>query len=204
MPDEENKAGSITALVSSLAAATAVTSGFLFYIGYLFLRGFYRAFSIPIEMLELSAQDIIAESGTLLIPLLLFAVLYILIIRLIDRSATGIKFLFLKLKSTISIGAAAFVLILTLTIPPTGEWFAVRLVASRFTAYNFLAKPLPSIILHAKEPLSSLPADSVDNGIHIYRHLILVASNKDSYFLYKKNMGTYVVSKSDVSIVLSP
>jgi hypothetical protein len=204
MSGERKEAGSVIAIISSLAAATAVTSGFLFYIGYLFLRGFYRAFNIPIELLEFTPQDVIAESGTLLVPLLLFVALYVLLIRMIGRSAViGLQTLFWSWKSPMAIASIAFILVLTLTIPPTGEWFAKRLLSQRFTAYNFLAKPLPSVRLFAKEPLFALTPDTVTNEMHVYNHLILVAANKEYYFLHKKDSGTYVIPKKDVSVILS-
>lgn len=198
MQHDKEKSLSVASILGALTAIITVIGGLLFYIGYLFLLGYYRAFNLRIELLELSPKDIMAESGALLVPLTLF-LLIILIFSTPDISEIPHIW-----RRKIYLGFFAFILVLTLTIPPTGEWFAKRFVSNFFTGYNFLAKPLPSVLIFSKECLPSLPPCEVKNGCHRYQNLRLVAANKDYYFLFNKNMTTYVVPKSAVSVVFLP
>ena len=71
MPNGKDQASDLYSAILSSAATIAFISASLYYIGYLYLLGFYRAFGIPIDSLNLSFQVIASQSRIILIPVIM-------------------------------------------------------------------------------------------------------------------------------------
>jgi hypothetical protein len=195
---------SLTTLLGALAGIITITSGLLFYTGYLFLLGFYRGFGIQIEMLELSAQEILIESGAILVPTLFFTVLVFIVLSFFyarffaKRSLSDL----LKIRSrAIYLGLLIYLLLFTWTIPFVSERVAKAQIDQQFTAYGFLTKTLPTSTVYSDELLPSLTPDETSEGVYTYENLRFLASTDDYFFFFKKEVGTYIIPSSSILLV---
>lgn len=195
---------SITTLFGALAGIITITSGLLFYTGYLFLLGFYRGFGIQLEMLDFSAQQILSESGTILVPTLFFAVLvFILLSFLYARffAKSSLSELLQRRRRLISVGLLIYLLVFTWTIPVVGEWVAKSQIDQQLTIYAFLTKTLPNSTVYSDELLPALTPDETNEGVYTYENLRFMASTDDYFFFFKKEAGTYIIPTSSIVLV---
>src|SRR5687767_12972483 len=147
MQNAEKPAISITTLLGALAGIITITSGLLFYTGYLFLLGFYRGFGIQIEMLELSAQEILIESGAILVPTLFFTVLLFMLLSFLYArffAKRSLSDLLQHRSRSVYMGLLIYLLVFTWTIPSVSEQVARAQIDQKFTPYGFLTKTLPT------------------------------------------------------------
>lgn len=204
MQNTEKSTISITTLLGALAGIVTITTGLLFYTGYLFLLGFYRGFGIQIEMLDLSAQQILSESGAILVPTLFAAVLLFIVFSFLyarffaKRSLTE---LFQRQRRPIYLGLIIYLLLFTWTIPVVSEWVAKSQIEQQVTIYTFLTKTLPNSTVYASELLPSLTPDETNDGVYTYENLRYLASTDDYFFFFKKEGGTYIVPTSSIVLV---
>jgi hypothetical protein len=204
MQNTEKSAISITTLFGALAGIVTITTGLLFYTGYLFLLGFYRGFGIQIEMLELSAQEILIESGAILIPTLFFTVLLFMVLSFLYArffAKSSLSQLLQRQRRPIYLGLLIYLLLFTWTIPVVGEWVAKSQIDQQLTIYAFLTKTLPNSTVYADELLPSLTPTETNEGVYTYEDLRFLASTDDYFFFFKSHGGTYIIPSSSIVLV---
>lgn len=185
---------------ATLAGSAAVVTGvgaFLYYLGYLFLRGYYGWFGIPVEMLGLTAEQILAESGTILVPnLLIYLVTAIIIIATSRSHNVGVMQQIRAWRYPVTLVGAVYMLVLLFLTPATGRWFADKQIHGQFSAYGPLANPIPSVVLYTKEPLP-LPLREARSGgaMHRYEGLRLVATSEDYLFVTTGEAAAFAVPR---------
>ena len=204
MQTTEKPAISITTLFGALAGIITITTGLLFYTGYLFLLGFYRGFGIQIEMLELSAQEILIESGAILVPTLFFTVLLFMVLSFIYArffAKSSLSDLLRNRRRPIYLGLLIYLLIFTWTIPFVSEQVARAEINEQFTAYASLTKTLPTSTVYSSELLPALTPDETNEGVYTYENLRFLASTDDYFFFFKQQEGTYIIPSSSIVLV---
>lgn len=202
-----------TAILNS-AATIAIISASLYYVGYLYLLGFYRAFGIPIDSLNLSFQVIAIQSRIVFIPtIFIFLYIYALsktgwdipfvpgvtTIRWIKSALLYIQEYFpddIKFinKIVYSRSFAIFITLLLIIIasfiiPLIGENIAsgkIEIFQNKTTDAVIwpLENPMPKVMVYSTEPLPSIKPDIIDN------------STKNSTFVYRDFMLITATDKS--------
>jgi len=204
MQTTEKSTISITTLLGALAGIITITSGLLFYTGYLFLLGFYRGFGIQIEMLELSVQEILIESGAILVPTLFFAVLLFAVLSFLYArffAKRSLSDLLKNQRRPIYLGLLIYLLVFTWTIPSVSEGVAKAQIDQTFTPYGFLTKTLPTSTVYTDALVPALTPTETNEGVYTYEDLRFLASTDDYFFFFKKEGGTYIVPTSSILLV---
>ncbi len=195
---------SITSLLGALAGIITITSGLLFYTGYLFILGYYRAFGVQIEMLDLSAQEILSESGAVIVPTLLAAtLLFIVGSFLYARFIAKTRFsdLMREMRTTLYVRLLIYLMLFAFTVPLISEWSAKREIDGKFTPYSYLSKTLPYSTVYSSDLLPALTPDETNEGVYTYSHLRFLASTDDYFFFFKAHSGTYIIPSSSIVLV---
>jgi hypothetical protein len=67
----EDQASNLYLSILNSAATITIVSASIYYLGYLYLYGFYRTFGIPIDSLNTSFETIVLQNRIIFIPLIL-------------------------------------------------------------------------------------------------------------------------------------
>ena len=194
--EPKKEGSSFATILGSLTALLTILTATLYLSGYLFLTGYYGAFNLPVSLVAVPTQNVLAVSAVLLIPIGGIPLLCILLV-----GTKGISFgsATIPLSDIIKLrwfhlGAAAYLLILVFAIPPTGKWFANKQLTNGFSLYKPLAEPLPFVSLQSKQVVPGLPSVQTNSdGTVSYKNLRLIASNDKYFFLYSSETGTSLV-----------
>ena len=196
MVSEPKKEGSsFGAILGSLTALLTILTATLYLTGYLFLTGYYGAFNLPVSLVAVPTQNVLAVSAVLLIPLGGGFLLVMLLIGTKDFAVGSFdSFSKIAKQRLLYFAIACYLLVLIFTIPPTGKWFANKQLTQSFSGYKPLAEPLPFVAVQCKQVVPGLPAPQPNgDGTVSYRNLRLVASNEKYFFLYSAETGTSLV-----------
>lgn len=201
MSEPKKEGSSLGAVLGSLTAILTLISGTLYLGGYLFLTGYYGAFNLPVGILGLSTQYVLAVSAVLFIPV--GGVFLVGAIYFLSGSGSDVKGLArlkeLQKNPWFYLIVIIYLLVLVYATPPTGKWFADKQVTRSFSAYKYLAEPLPFVSVQCKRAVPGLPAAQVaGDGTVTYKNLRLVASNDKYFFLYSAEAGTALVPQETV------
>ena len=225
MPNGKDQASDLYSAILSSAATIAFISASLYYIGYLYLLGFYRAFGIPIDSLNLSFQVIASQSRIILIPVIMIILFIYLDYKADDfkvniplgsidvqiglnsnigRLLKGLK----SLKFLLLPGALLLILIFSLILPQFGEHQAnieINNLKTEVDYLIFLESPLPKVIVYSTEVLPFLGQYVIDNSTknstYIYQNLRLVTSTDKNFYLFSKRNETYQLPREKVILV---
>ncbi len=203
MAEEVKTESPMLKVIGSLAALLTLLGGMLYYAGYLFLLGYYEAFNVPVSLLDLSFEQIVAASGTLILPLCFFFLVFYLVFKAQKVSVIADLGKWFT-KGVIYVCIILYALVLVFLIRSTGEWFAKREIEGRWSAYHILGQPHPYVSIYTEEPLQiPLKRGKLDKAgtAYVYHNLRLIASTKEQYFFFDENKETMAIKRELVTMI---
>ena len=225
----EDHANNLYLSILNSAATITIVSASLYYLGYMYLYGFYRAFGIPIDSLNTSFETIVLENRIIFIPIILI-IIYILWTYLFDRVIGDViknqpgyvktffkLFIFYNTEYVINkskkisgspillvLSLALLILVISYVIPFIGGYQANMQMEDR-SIFILLENPTPKVVVYSTEPLPSIDPDTNYNGTGNYKfkyqNFRLITSTDTFFYLFNPNRGTYQVSKEKALLV---